>query len=92
MSDVITFVWGQAGVYRAAQGLLGAGRRLAESLQGKLRATVLCGTDDSVVRAIQSMADTVLVVEEELLGEYHPENYLAALVGVCQRLSPRAVP
>src|SRR5262249_37865599 len=91
VSDVCTFVWGHAGVDRAAQGLLGAGRRLAESLKGKLRVAVLGGADDSVVRAIQKVADTVLVVQDELLGEYHPESCLAALVAVCKRLSPRAV-
>jgi electron transfer flavoprotein alpha subunit len=91
VSDIITFVWGDAGVDRAAQGLLGAGRRLAESLKGKLHVAVLGKTDESVVGAIQKVADTVLVVEDELLGEYQPENYLAALVAVCGRLSPRAV-
>ena len=91
MSDVITFVWGHAGVDRAAQGLLGAGRRLAESLGGKLRVAVLGATDDASIAAIQSVADTVLVVEDELLDEYHPENYLAALVAVCKKHAARAV-
>jgi electron transfer flavoprotein alpha subunit len=91
VSDVITFLWGQAGVDRAAQGLVGAGRRLAESLQGKLRVAVLGKTDDAAVPALQTLADTVLVVEDELLGDYHQENYLAALVAVCKRHSPRAV-
>jgi electron transfer flavoprotein alpha subunit len=91
VADVITFVWGSAGVDRATQGLLGAGRRLAESLGGKLRAAVVGATDDSAVAAIQTVADTVLVVEDELLGEYQPENYLAALVAVCKKLSPGAV-
>jgi electron transfer flavoprotein alpha subunit len=91
VSDVISFVWGQAGVDRAAQGLLGAGRRLAESLNGKLRVAVPGPTDDSVISALQTMADTVLVVEDELLAEYHTENYLAALVAICKKLSPRAV-
>jgi electron transfer flavoprotein alpha subunit len=89
--DVVTFVWGHAGIDRAAQGLFGAGRRLAESLKSKLRVAVLGMTNDSAVRAIQTVADTVLVVEDELLGAYHPETYLAALVAVCQRFSPRAV-
>jgi electron transfer flavoprotein alpha subunit len=88
---VITIIWGNAGVDRAAQGLLGAGRRLAESLQGKLCVTVLGQVDESDVGAIQTVADTVLVVEDELLGAYNAENYLAALVAVCKRLSPRAV-
>jgi electron transfer flavoprotein alpha subunit len=91
VSDVIAFVWGHAGFDRAAQGLFGAGRRLAENLAGKLRVAVLGITDNSVVSAIQAVADTVLVVEDELLSEYHPENYLTALVAVCKRLSPRAV-
>ncbi len=91
MADVITFVWGPAGFDRAAAGLLGAGRRLAESLGGKLCAAVLGTTDDSSVTAIQSVADTVLVVEDESLGEYQPENYLTALVAVCKKLSPSAV-
>jgi electron transfer flavoprotein alpha subunit len=91
VADVITFVWGQAGVDRASQGLLGAGRRLAESLGGKLRAAALGATDPSVVGAIQKVADSVLVVDDELLAEYQAENYLAALVAVCRKLSPRAV-
>jgi electron transfer flavoprotein alpha subunit len=91
VSDVITFVWGHAGVDRATQGLLGAGRRLADSLKGELRVAVLGSTDDPAVSAIQKVADTVLVVEDELLGEYHPENYLAALVAVCKRGSPSTV-
>ena len=91
MSDVITFVWGQAGVDRAAQGLLGAGRRLTEAINGKLRVAVLGTTDDAAVSAMQAMADTVLVVEDDVLADYHPENYLAALVAICQKLAPRAV-
>jgi electron transfer flavoprotein alpha subunit len=91
VSDVITFVWGQAGFDRAAQGLVGAGRRLADSFGGKLRAAVLGPTDDATVGAIQKRADTVLVVEDELLGEFQAENYLAALVAVCKKLSPSAV-
>ena len=91
MSEVVTFIWGPAGFDRATQGLLGASRRLAESLKGKLCVAGLGNTDESVIGAIQTVADRVLVVEDELLAEYHPENYLAALVAVCGRLSPRAV-
>ena len=76
---------------RAAQGLLGAGRRLAESLGGESRAVILGPADEALIAAALAAADAVVVVEDELLGEYHPENYLAALVAVCKRLSPRAV-
>jgi electron transfer flavoprotein alpha subunit len=91
VSDVIAFVWGQSGIDRAAQGLLGAGRSLADSLQGKLHVAILGKTDDATVSAFQKLADAVLVVEDELLAEYHPENYLAALVAICGKVSPRAV-
>ncbi len=91
MADVITFIWGSAGVDRAAQGLLGAGRRLADSLGGKLRAAVIGSTDDAAASAIQKRADTLLVVEDGVLGEHHPENYLAATAAVCQKLTPGAV-
>jgi electron transfer flavoprotein alpha subunit len=91
VSDVIACVWGPAGIDRATRGLLGAGRRLAEGLQGKLRVAVLGSVDEAVVGAIRKVADAVLVVEDELLGEYHAENYLTALVAVCKRVSPRAV-
>jgi electron transfer flavoprotein alpha subunit len=89
--DVVAFLWGRVGFDRAAQGLLGAGARLAQSLGGKLRVCVLGPVDDSDVSAVQAVADTVLIAEDALLGEYHPEEYLAATVAVCKSLSPRAV-
>jgi len=91
VSDVVICLWGRAGVDRAAQGLLGAGRRLADSLPGKLRAVVLGPADESLVTAAQAVADTVVVVEDELLGEYNAENYLTALTAACKTLAPRAV-
>jgi len=91
VQDVVTCVWGRAGIDRAAQGLLGAGRRLAESQGGKLRAVVLGTADDPFVTALQTVADAVLVVEDESLAEYHSEEYLAALVAVCKKIHPSAV-
>lgn len=91
MSDVVICLWGRAGVDRAAQGLLGAGRRLADSLPGKLRAVVLGPADELLVTAAQAVADTVVAVEDELLGEYNAENYLAALTAACKKLAPGAV-
>lgn len=91
MTDVVTCLWGRAGVDRAAQGLLGAGRRLADSLQGKLRAIVLGPADESLVTAAQTVADTVVVVEDDLLAAYNAENYLSALTAACKKLAPQAV-
>ncbi len=57
------------------QGLLGAGRRLADGLGGKLRAVVLGPADDALVAAVQVVADTVVILEDELLAEYNPETF-----------------
>jgi electron transfer flavoprotein alpha subunit len=89
--DVVACLWGRAGVDRAAQGLLGAGRRLADSLGGKLRTVVIGPIDDVGISALQTAADSVLIVEDELLAEYNPENYLAALAAACKKLAPSAV-
>ena len=91
MQDVVICLWGHAGIDRAAKGLFGVGRRLAENLGGKSRALVLGPADDALISAAQAAADAVVVVEDELLGEYHPENYLSALVSLCKKFSPRAV-
>ena len=91
MPDVVACLWGRAGIDRAAQGLLGAGHRLADSLGGKLRAVVVGPVDSAGVAALQSAADGVVLVEDELLAEYNPESYLAALTATCQKLTPSAV-
>ena len=91
MQDVVCYLLGRAGFDRAAQGMLGAGRRLADGLGGKLRALVLGPADDALVAGALAVADSVVLVEDALLGEYHPENFLSALAAVCQQLQPRAV-
>ena len=89
MSSVVC---GAAGGFdRAAQGLLGAGRRLADSLGGKLRAVVVGPADEPLSTAPQAVADTVAVVEDALLAEYHPENYLDGLADGLQAALAAAV-
>src|SRR6185295_4164313 len=73
----------------AAQGILGAGRRLADSLGGKLRAVVIGPADDSLRSA--AAADSIAVADHPLLAEYHPETWLDALSSICKSLAPRAV-
>jgi electron transfer flavoprotein alpha subunit len=89
--DVVTCLWGRGGIDRAALGVLGAGRRLADGLEGKLRAVVLGAADESLARAAQAAADTVTLVEDELLGQYNPEDFVAALTAVCEKMAPQAV-
>ncbi len=74
-----------------AQGLLGAGRRLAESAGGKLRVVVIGPIAPEAAAAVPNVADGVVLVEDELLAEYNAENYLAALTAACQKLAPQAV-
>ena len=91
MQDVVCFLWARAGWDRAAQGVLGAGRRLADAVGGKLRAVVVGPADDALNTSAAAVADAVVVADHELLGEYNPETYLAALAAIAGQLSPRAV-
>ena len=91
MQDVICCLFSSAGFDRSAQGILGAGRRLADSLGGKLTALVLGPANDSLGGSASAVADTVLVADHALLGEYHPENCLTALATLCKALEPAAV-
>jgi electron transfer flavoprotein alpha subunit len=91
VQDVVCCLLSRAGFDRAAQGLLGAGRRLADSLGGKLRAVVLGPADTALTAGAAAVADGVIVADHPLVGEYHPEIYLTALATICQPLKPRAV-
>jgi electron transfer flavoprotein alpha subunit len=91
VSDVVSIVPARGGWDRAAQGVLGAGRRLADALGGRLRAVVVGATDDALASAVATVADTVVVVDHPLVADYHPELWLTALATTCQMLVPRAV-
>jgi electron transfer flavoprotein alpha subunit len=91
VQDVVCYLWGRAGFDRAAQGILGVGRRLADSWGGKSLAVVLGPADDALTAGAQAIADTVMLIEDALLSEYHPENFLTALATVCKQLQPKAV-
>lgn len=91
MGDVVCFLPARAGFDRSAQGILGAGRRLADSLSGKLRAVLVGPEDEALVRGAAEVADSVGIADQGLLAEYHPEIYLSALATICGQLKPRAV-
>jgi electron transfer flavoprotein alpha subunit len=91
VSDVVCCLWGKAGLDRAAQGVLGAGRRLADAQGSKLRAVILGDADDSLVSGTQAVADTVVVAGGAKLSDYNPETFLAALTEICKKLAPGAV-
>src|SRR5262249_23044097 len=88
MNDVVICLLNPAGVDRAAQGLAGSGRRLADELGSQLKAIVLSPQSPAVVQEVAQVVDEVIVVDQ---GEYQPETALSALADVCSQLSPGAV-
>lgn len=91
MKDVVCSLFGAAGFDRAAQGILGAGRRLADSVGGKLRAIVLGPADEALVAGAAAVADSVAIAEDPQLAEYNPETFLTALATLTRKFEPRAV-
>src|ERR1044071_6684259 len=91
MSDVCIILFAANGFDKGAQGLAGAGRRLAEELGGSLRAVVVGEGAEAVAGAAARVADAVVVAEQAELREYQPETYLNALAQLCGESSPRAV-
>src|SRR5262249_28224851 len=88
MNDVVICLLSPAGFDRAAQGLAGAGRRLADELGSQLKAMVLSPQSQGVVQEAAQVVDEVIVVDQ---GQYQPETALSALANVCSQLSPAAV-
>jgi electron transfer flavoprotein alpha subunit len=88
MSNVVITLFAAAGFDRAAQGIAGAGRRLAEQLGGQLHAVIYGAPDAAMLSAAGAVADAVTVAEQ---AEYQPEACLSALTQICWELAPRAV-
>jgi electron transfer flavoprotein alpha subunit len=89
MNDVVICLFAEAGFDKAAQGLAGAGRRLADSLGSQLLAVLLGPGADTVAGELARFVDTVVIAAQ---GEYEPETCLNALTHLCcGELSPRAV-
>jgi electron transfer flavoprotein alpha subunit len=88
MNAVVICLFAQAGFDKAAQGLAGAGRRLANSLGAGLHAIVLGAGAHALASDLSLVVDKVVTVDQ---GEYEPETCLSALTQLCRELSPRAV-
>jgi electron transfer flavoprotein alpha subunit len=91
MNDVLIILFAPAGFDKAAQGLAGAGRRLADERGGSLRALVVGEGAGAVAGEAARVADAVVVADQAELLEYQPETYLAALAQVCREAGPGAV-
>ena len=88
MNDVVICLLNPAAFDRAAQGLAGAGRRLAAERGSQLKAIVLSPQHPAIAQEVAQVVDEVIVVDQ---GEYQPEAALFALANACSRLSPSVV-
>ena len=91
MSNIVITLFSAAGYDRAAQGVAGAGRRLADSLGGKLHAIVIGAHNPMLNTSLAAVADAVVSADQAELAEYQPEACLAALTELCKQISPDAV-
>lgn len=91
MSDVIICLFSGSGYDRAAQGVAGAGRRLADQLGARLHAVIVGAHDPELNIRIASVADAVISADQKELAEYQPELHLNAITQICREIGPRAV-
>jgi electron transfer flavoprotein alpha subunit len=90
MKEIALILFAASGFDKAAQGLAGAGRRLADQAGASLRAIIL-GNADGVAAELARLADTVIVADHPELTDYQPEVCLNALTQLCRQFSPAAV-
>ena len=89
--NIVICLFAKNGFDRAAQGVAGAGRRLAESLGAQLQAVILGAADAAMIESVKTVADGITVADQNELHEYQPEQYLSAATQICQGLQPQAV-
>jgi len=90
MKDIAIILFASSGFDKAAQGLTGAARRLADQASAKLRAIVL-GAAETVAAEVARIADTVVVADQPEVADYQPELCLNALTQICREIFPAAV-
>lgn len=91
MNNVILALFGEYGWDRAAQGVAGAGRRLADELGGELYAVVLGKASEELRTALAGVANAVLLADPPELEAYQPELALAALDQLCRDRGAKAI-
>src|ERR1700754_4151887 len=89
MNVVISFF--SSNFDKAAQGLAGEGRRLADANGGKLHVLVFGQNSNELVTGLTGIADSITVLAQPELANYQPETYLNTLATFAKELSPGAV-
>lgn len=90
MKDIAIVLFASSGFDKAAQGLTGAARRLADQAGAQLRAIVV-GAAETVAAEVARIADAVVVADQPEVADYQPELCLNALTQICREISPAAV-
>ncbi len=88
MSNVVVCLFAGNGFDRAAQGVVGAGRRLSDQLGGKLHAIVFGRLDDAAKAELGTLVETISVIDQ---SEYQPEPCLNTLTQLCRESAPHTV-
>src|SRR5499426_996853 len=91
MSDIVICLFSGSGYDRAAQGVVGAGRRLADQLKCNLHAIVAGAHNPELNIRVAAVADAVITVDQRELARYQPESHLNAITQICRDIKPRAV-
>src|SRR5262245_12029143 len=91
MSDIVICLFSGPGYDRAAQGVIGAGRRLATQLNGRLHAIVAGAHNSELNIRLASVADAVVTADQRELTRSLPELYLIAMTQICRAIGPHVV-
>ena len=84
MSNVIAVLFGSNGWDRAAQGVAGAGQKLAAATGGQLHIVYLGNASDEARSGAAASADKVVVCGQAELDAYQPETAVEAATAACQ--------
>lgn len=84
MSKVIAVLFGSNGWDRAAQGVAGAGQKLAAAAGGELHIVYLGNASEDARSGAAASSDKVVVCTQTELDTYQPETAIEAATAACQ--------
>src|SRR5262245_13806390 len=91
MSDIVICLFSGSGYNRVAQGVVGAGKRLADQINARLHAIIAGAHDPELNIRVASVADAVVTADQRELARYQPELHLNVITQICRDIAPRAV-
>lgn len=88
MNPIVICLFASSAFDKAAQGLAGEGRRLANEAGIQLGAIVVGAGAEVLAGEVATIADSVILADQAELSEYQPETCLAVLTDLCRELKP----